>query len=64
MVAKAIKLFQAKILMANDTIINGYVMGHIEQHKSTFDPNNMRDFIDLYLKVVHDGTKSPTYTSK
>lgn len=27
------------------------VNGYIENHKSTFDPNKIRDFVDVYLKV-------------
>jgi len=27
----------------------------VEEHKETFDENNMRDFIDVYLKEIKEG---------
>jgi hypothetical protein len=27
-----------------------YAKGRIEEHRETFDPDNIRDFVDLFLK--------------
>ena len=27
-----------------------YATGRIEEHRATFDPDNIRDFVDLFLK--------------
>ena len=28
---------------------------HIEAHKKTFDPDNIRDFVDLYIQKEQEG---------
>ena len=35
--------------------IMGVVEKHIEAHKKTFDGNNIRDFVDLYIEKELEG---------
>jgi hypothetical protein len=37
-------------VLANVKSIEKYVKGRIEEHRETFDPDNIRDFVDLFLK--------------
>ena len=53
-------VFQAAPLIANDAKIEEYVRKRIEEHKETFDPDNIRDYIDLYLRILHQGKTTPT----
>ncbi len=35
----------------------------VEEHKQSYDENNMRDFIDVYLREMKDG-EAPEFTGK
>lgn len=39
-----------------------YLSETIEEHRATFDGENIRDFIDLYLKATRDGSDSELFT--
>ncbi|ESO99585.1 hypothetical protein LOTGIDRAFT_201270 [Lottia gigantea] len=41
-------------VIKNDVEIQKFVKKRIEEHRQTFDPNELRDFIDMYLKVCQD----------
>ena len=36
----------------------------IEEHEKTFDPNNIRDFIDGYLLQIQKRKDDPSFCSK
>ena len=41
--------------------IHSYIERQIKTHKDTYDKENLRDLVDLYLKQEEDGfTKVPT----
>ena len=42
--------------------VKKYLSETIEDHKATFDPNNIRDFIDLYIKATKDDTAPEIFT--
>ena len=43
----------------------GVVEKHIESHKKTFDENNIRDFVDLYIaKELEGHTDDETFSRK
>ena len=35
----------------------------VDEHKSTFDPNHLRDFIDVYLNEIQTGS-DPDFKGK
>ena len=39
-----------------------WLLKHVEQHRATFDPNNVRDFIDLYLQTEREGDKQDHFS--
>ncbi len=42
---------QGRQLIENDKKIKSFIWRHIDQHRLTFNPDNIRDLLDLYLKV-------------
>jgi len=42
--------------------VKKYLSETIEDHKATFDGENVRDFIDLYLKAAQDGDDTDLFT--
>lgn len=34
--------------------INTFILDRIKEHEDNYDENNMRDFIDQYIRVSHD----------
>ena len=42
--------------------VKAYLSETIEEHKATFDPENIRDFIDLYLKASRDESEPELFT--
>ncbi|KAJ8312151.1 hypothetical protein KUTeg_009524 [Tegillarca granosa] len=42
--------------------IKRYIATTIEEHKSLFDPDNIRDFIDLYINATRDNTNPELFT--
>lgn len=44
--------------------VKRYLSETIEEHKATFDGDNIRDFIDLYIKAANDGENTALYTGK
>ena len=34
-----------------------FAKSKIQEHRETFDPNNIRDFVDLYLQTEHPSDK-------
>ncbi|XP_013391042.1 cytochrome P450 2C15 [Lingula anatina] len=38
------------------------VRQEVDRHRQSFDPNDIRDFIDLYIKVTQDGHDPEVYT--
>nr|AFP66952.1 cytochrome P450 [Perinereis nuntia] len=51
-----------KKVLRNRNQLEKYTYKKIEEHKETFDPNVMRDYIDLYLKITQEGHKYETLT--
>ena len=47
-------MFQIKKQLINLKEIDGFIQQQIEDHQETFDKNNLRDFIDLYLDKEWD----------
>lgn len=43
------KMQLGKVMKVFDEL-ETYVRGRIQEHRLTFDPNNIRDFVDLFLK--------------
>lgn len=42
--------------------VKRYLAVTIKEHEETFDPDNVRDFIDLYIKASRDKTDPEIYT--
>ncbi|XP_013390373.1 cytochrome P450 2G1-like [Lingula anatina] len=40
------------------------IRDHVNEHRLTFDPNNLRDFIDLYIKVTNENNDPETFSEK
>lgn len=38
--------------------IQKYIGHQMKEHKTTYDPNHCRDFIDLYLQLVNEEYKT------
>ena len=49
-------------MIENDKRLEEYISKRIAEHRETFDPDKLRDFIDLYLKVNHEGHKAEVVT--
>ena len=47
-----------------DRQIKGFVREGIAEHRDTFDEENVRDFIDVYLKAEKDGDETGALTGK
>jgi len=41
-----------------------FVAKCIAEHRDTFDEDNLRDFIDIYLKMEKDEHKNEAFTGK
>ena len=41
-----------------------YAKGRIAEHRSSFDPDNVRDFVDLYLKYEHEDSSNIALTGE
>ena len=44
--------------------IKNFIRKIISEHRETFDEDNMRDFIDLYLKAEKSGDEDGAFTGK
>jgi hypothetical protein len=44
--------------------VKRYLAKTIHEHEETFDPNNIRDFIDLYHRVSMDKSDPEVFTGK
>ncbi|WAR26021.1 CP2BB-like protein [Mya arenaria] len=40
--------------------LEAYAKSRIDEHRPTFDPDNLRDFVDIYLKAEQEGDKTLT----
>lgn len=47
----------AKTLLANDNKLKKYIYQKIQEHRQTFDENNIRDFVDMYLLIIKKESK-------
>ncbi|KAK6187480.1 hypothetical protein SNE40_005497 [Patella caerulea] len=48
-----LQFFANRALMKADAPIRrGFIGRHVQEHQRTFDENNMRDFVDVYLKQM------------
>ena len=47
-----------------DREIRDFVRKRIDEHRDTFDGDNVRDFIDLYLKTEQSGEESGAFTGQ
>ena len=52
-----------KILEA-DREIRDFLRKRIDEHRDTFDGDNVRDFIDLYLKTEQSGEETGAFSCK
>lgn len=44
----------AQIMIRNDQILRDYVQEKIQEHRESFDPDNVRDFIDMYILLTQE----------
>ena len=44
--------------------VNKMAHRQLSQHRDRFDPDNLKDFIDVYLDTVQHGGKNDIYTGK
>ena len=42
-------------MIEHDREIQTFVYRKVQEHRSTFDPDQVRDFIDLFLKTELEG---------
>ena len=56
--------YQATPLVNNDRKLQEYFRVRIAEHQETFDANNIRDFIDMYLKLEDDQEFSDSLTGE
>ena len=54
-----ITLFQFSLAyyMKNVDVIRQFIHSEIEQHRDTYDPENMRDLVDLYIQAEKNDFK-------
>lgn len=50
-------------MIKNDQTIREYVQEKIQQHRQTFDVNNPKDFIDMYILMTKE-EKSDSFSGK
>ena len=43
--------------MKNVDVIRQFIHSEIEQHRDTYDPENMRDLVDLYIQAEKNDFK-------
>ena len=55
---------QVRVIVANDRMMRRYIRGRIAEHRATYDPENIRDFLDLYLRTADQGEDSDIYTGE
>lgn len=48
-------------MIKNDEILRAYVREKIQEHRETFDADNLRDFIDMYILMTQE-EKSESYS--
>ena len=46
------------------TYLFGFLLRHVEEHEATFDPSDLRDLVDVYLKAQREGMDSDVVSSK
>ena len=51
-------------LVEFDRQVKDFVRERIAEHRDTFDEENVRDFIDVYLKAEKDGDETGALTGK
>ena len=51
-------------VIRHDTEAKAFVAKCIAEHRDTFDEDNLRDFIDIYLKVEKEKNESDALTGK
>ena len=51
------------IRTCNKTLID-YVAERLREHEETFDPDNIRDFMDLHIQMKRSGEHKETLTGK
>lgn len=54
----------AKPIINNDQKIRSYFHKRIQEHRETFDPDNPRDFLDMYLKLEHEHKNTETLSEE
>ncbi|XP_064602746.1 cytochrome P450 2H1-like [Liolophura sinensis] len=52
----------AKELVQNDNALRKVIREEIQKHRETFDEENIRDFMDLYLKMTKEEPWNPSFT--
>ena len=50
--------------MKTNDRLNKFIKDNIEEHKKSYDEDNLRDFIDLYLKSDPENGKSKKLLTK
>ncbi|KAK2176565.1 hypothetical protein NP493_655g00003 [Ridgeia piscesae] len=58
----ALLIPKVRKMLEVDREIRDFVRKRIDEHRDTFDGDNVRDFIDLYLKTEQSGEESGAFT--
>jgi len=58
--------FPSKIrqLVANNLVMRDFILKKLEEHRQTFDPQDMRDFMDLYIDIEVNGSTNDVLTEE
>ena len=51
-------IFKRKLILKNADRFFGLMDSYIQEHKNTFDENNIRDFIDCYINELRHGDRA------
>ena len=50
-------ILKKKVVLKNIEHFRGLMDSYVQEHKMTFDSNNLRDFVDCYINELRHGDK-------
>ena len=57
-------VLQVPLLRKCNNKLIDYVAKRLKEHEDTFDPDNIRDFMDLHIQMKRSGEHKETFTGK
>ena len=57
-------MFQMPVIRKCNKRLIDYVAERLKEHEETFDPDNIRDFMDLHIQMKRSGEHKETLTGR